>query len=85
MSTSAGVTDQLFVRDGWCIACDGMGIQKCLNKNCRNGVIVGREDMQVATDLRGKPIYGKSVTRDTCPTCDGRGGEPCRHCNGGKL
>jgi hypothetical protein len=85
MSTSTGVLDQLFVRDGWCIACNGVGIQKCVNKNCRKGVIVGREDTQVATDLRGKPIYGKSVTRDTCPTCNGSGGKRCPHCNGGRL
>ncbi|WP_390620420.1 trypsin-like peptidase domain-containing protein [Stieleria varia] len=85
LTDSSRLNGSVYIRDGWCVACDGTGFFDCPNKLCNKGAVAGRASRQLGTTVDGTPIRGSTVTREVCPTCRGRGIEPCPHCKGGRL
>ena len=82
-SLTGGVAS-LCVRDTWCVVCKGLGFIPC--GNCVKGVVSARSRVQIGVNtLTGEPIYGAKSFGQRCPSCGGRGGFVCRHCNNGRL
>jgi S1-C subfamily serine protease len=75
----------IFVRDSWCIACDGKGIVDCPVKRCNNGQVSGRVKKKLGVRFDGSPIYGSVPVSQKCETCRGAGGRKCPHCKNGRL
>lgn len=76
----------IFIRDGWCIACDGKGFLDCPARGCNQGVLAGRKVRRVGTNgLTGEAILGRVVERSQCTTCNGHGRRTCPHCKRGHL
>ncbi len=76
----------LYLRDNWCVACDGRGFLDCPVRTCNKGVVAGRETVVKGVNpLTGRPIRAQQVTQERCSTCNGKGGRICPHCKGGKI
>jgi hypothetical protein len=67
--------------DPWCMACNGTSQVDCPNRDCKNGVIVGRkpEVIRLPTSTKIQQV----VTRTTCSTCSGEGWIECPRCSNG--
>ena len=76
----------LYLRDGWCVACDGKGFIACGARGCNNGMATTPRIKQVGVNpITGKPITGMARVKVRCKACSGRGGSRCPHCNQGRL
>lgn len=76
----------IYIRDGWCIACDGRGFLKCPNKGCNRGVVAKPKRQVIGNDpVTGAPIMGNKFYKEKCGTCNGKGGSVCPHCKSGRL
>jgi hypothetical protein len=76
----------VYLRDGWCVACDGKGVRDCAVSGCNNGVIAGRGSKSLGIDpVSGKERIVPTVVKERCSACSGRGTRPCLHCKGGRI
>lgn len=79
-------SDDLRIRDTWCITCDGDGWQTCPFKGCNKGQITVSEWRKTSTNPNtGRPVGGYLPVPKTCPACSGAGGFVCRDCDNGRL
>ncbi len=72
-----------YVRDDWCIPCDGKGFFKC--PNCLKGVVAYKEMSQIGVSpFNNAPIMGTVTKHKPCEGCDAKGAFDCPHCENGK-
>tara|TARA_R110002049_G_scaffold2750_2_gene21703 strand:+ start:576077 stop:578032 length:1956 start_codon:yes stop_codon:yes gene_type:complete len=76
----------IYLKDHWCLACDGKGFIGCPVRGCNKGVVAGRRTVDGPINpITGKRTKVQTVTRGRCSTCAGAGGKKCPHCDGGRI
>lgn len=69
--------------DFTCTVCKGDGMLSCSRKGCRRGtVMVGKQVVVARIKELNKDLYAEKFFPEECPTCNGKGGLPCKACHG---